>query len=560
MNGRKSTDDTKRLFTQLLLTCKNVSLYPEGHSISANSIRQFHESLSHYIRQYGDLKIEVERERVLCQGIEVHKGSLEEGTLPFTLFRDGIRWLEFTEGIDLEEIKNVLFIIQKYSTLTTEPEGDIVTAFWEAHFDHILYEADDFVTEQALEQEESAVKPEISETEESRETPEEVLTGTSPAARAWEEAPAIHPEDFVLTPEEKEQLQEMISWEEMMPSTEHLSMLLDLLLQLHEAKDFNVVLGVLSEEFDDSYRQHDFECAVVILDGIRRILDGVWLQSPPAQKQLQSFYEQITSDARILKPLEKIWSGVNAKQIEKFQNIFRHLQPGSAETLVRFLLLGQPSQLEKIVEETVLSLIRQDETCLDSLVNAADEKTAEKLIPLLARMEGDPSFKNLVKLARHKSAAIRKLAVKTIGQTHGSKTASLFELIDDPDDAVRRLILAQMGQSRNEMAEDFLLRYLGQSKRSAEPGERVKEIFATLGKCGSARAVPFLRDTLLHKKWMAGLKKSSHREGAALALAYLDAPEAREVIQAVSKSFHPGLRKIARSAMKESLLKTKGAG
>ena len=61
--------------------------------------------LEAYIRQYGDIRIEIERDRVICQGIEVHKGTSEEGTLPFTLFRDGIRWLEFTEGIKQEEIK-----------------------------------------------------------------------------------------------------------------------------------------------------------------------------------------------------------------------------------------------------------------------------------------------------------------------------------------------------------------------------------------------------------------------------------------------------------------------
>ena len=147
-------DDTKKLFAYLLLAGKNVSLYPKGHSIGINSIRQFHETLESFIRQYGNVKIEFERDRVTCQGIEVHTGSSEEGTLPFTLFRDGIRWLEFTEGIELEEIREVLSLINRYSVLTTEPEGDIVTAFWESHFDHVLYKADDFVSGQAGEQDE----------------------------------------------------------------------------------------------------------------------------------------------------------------------------------------------------------------------------------------------------------------------------------------------------------------------------------------------------------------------------------------------------------------------
>jgi len=48
----------------------------------------------------------------------------------------------------LEETREILSIIHRYSVLTTEPEGDIVTAFWEAHFNHILYKADDFFSGQ----------------------------------------------------------------------------------------------------------------------------------------------------------------------------------------------------------------------------------------------------------------------------------------------------------------------------------------------------------------------------------------------------------------------------
>jgi hypothetical protein len=148
-HSKQQSDDTRKLFSYLLLTGKNVSLYPEGHSIGINSIRQFHKMLEAHIHQYGDVKIEFERDRVICQGIEVQTESSEEGTLPFTLFRDGIRWLEFTEGIELEETREVLSIIHRYSVLTTEPEGDIVTAFWETHFDHVQYKADDFAGQAA---------------------------------------------------------------------------------------------------------------------------------------------------------------------------------------------------------------------------------------------------------------------------------------------------------------------------------------------------------------------------------------------------------------------------
>jgi hypothetical protein len=70
--------------------------------------------------------------------------------------------------------------------------------------------------------------------------------------------------------------------------------------------------------------------------------------------------------------------------------------------------------------------------------------------------------------------------------------------------------------------------------------------------------VPFLGKILLRRKWLAGFKKSAHREGAALALIALKIPEAQQIIEAAGRSFHPGLRMIAHRAGKEFFQKYKG--
>jgi len=535
-----------------------VSLYPEGHSISTNSIRQLQEMLVAHIRQYGDIRIEIEKDRVICQGIEVHKGTSEEGTLPFTLFRDGIRWLEFTEGIKLEETQEVLSIIHRYSVLTTEPEGDIVTAFWEAHFDHVLYKADDFVSEQTSDQIDNLDTISFPETTEIETEGQSESPGSPIIDKTSISSLAIHPDDFLLTPQEKIKLQEMVYREERSSSLEYLNMLLDILLQFQEEKDFNIVLGVLSEEFEDSYGSRNFEAALIILDGLRKVLDSGRLRTPWAGPLIESFYKDISSDSKCLNPLEEIWSNLNAQQIETLKGIFLHLNPRAVYTLVHFLLLGQPSQLEKIVEDTIIPLVRQDLSCLESLINDPNERIAEKLVHLLSSIEGDTSFKYLMKLARHSSASVRRMAIKVIGQTHGNQMSVIFEFIDDPDASVRQIILTQMGQSRNEIAENFLIQYLQNRKFSTSQKEHIIESFRTLGKCGSLRSVPFLQKTLLHQKWTAGLKKSAYREGAALALVALKIPEARKVIEAVGQSFYPGLRSIARKAGKEFFQKNRG--
>jgi len=566
----KQSDDIKKMFSYLLLTAKNVSLYPEGHIISMNSIRQFHVKLEDYIRQNGDIRIEFERNRVICQGIEVHTGSYEEGSLPFTLFRDGIEWLEFNEGIELEEIEKVLSIIRRYSILTTEPEGDIVTAFWEAHFDHVQYKVSDFFSEQVSDQidrfSESATQPLAAETEAEDKTESPEVSADNDPALFGDLAiysssindPFIDPASLVLTPHEQVELQEMIARDEMSSSREHLDMLLDMLLQCQEEKDFNIVLEVLSEEFAGSFNRYDFEAVLIILDGVRRALDSGRLCNPWAGPLVESFYNDISSDTKCLKPLEGIWSNLNVPQIEKLKLIFQHLNPGAVNTLVRLLLLGQPSQLEQIVEDTIISLVYKDLNCLESLLNDPNEKITETLVHVLSRLEGDTFLKYLMKLARHSSVSVRRMAIRAIGQASGDRISEIFKFIDDPDASVRRIILAHMGQSKNEIAEDLLIQYLQNRQFNNSQTEHILECFRTLGKCGSSRSVPFLRKILLYRKWMAALKKSTYREGAALALVTLKIPEAQQVIDAVSKSFNPGLRRIARNAEREFFQKTRG--
>ena len=566
------SDDTKKLFAYLLLAAKNVSLYPKGHSISINSMRQFHETLETFIRQYGDVKIEFERDRVTCQGVEVHAGPSEEGTLPFTLFRDGIRWLEFVEGIELEEIREVLSLINRYSVLTTEPEGDIVTAFWESHFDHVLYKADDFVSGQAGDaddffSEHTADKIDTLSKPDTMPRSTETITVTddkpeSPGGLAIDTAPSgaiiLDRASFVLTPREQLELQEMVFREEGSSATEHLNMLLDMFLQHQEKKDFNIVLEVLLEEFEVTFARNDFDAALIILDGVRKILDSGRMREPWEKPLIESFYKDISSDSKCLKPLKNIWSSLNAQQMETIERILQHLNPESVETLMHLLLFGQPSQLEQITEDTIVSLINKDMSCLDDLIKNPDNRISEKLVHILSRLEGDKPLKYMMKLARHSSVSVRRLALRAIGKAHGDQISTIFEFIEDPDISVRRLILTQMSQSRNEITEDLLMQYLQSKKFGATQTEYIKECFLTLGKCGSLRSVPFLSKILLHRKWLAGFKKSAHREGAALALVALKIPEAQQIIETAGRSFHPGLRMIAHRAGKEFFQKYKG--
>ena len=113
----------------------------------------------------------------------------------------------------------------------------------------------------------------------------------------------------------------------------------------------------------------------------------------------------------------------------------------------------------------------------------------------------------------------------------------LFSLIDDPNKEIRNCILGAIAKHKSSALGNTLLNYLKENAAKKDP-EHVLACYEALGRCGSNSAVPYLRRILLDKGWNSfmGSGKLVFREGAAIALAYLDTPEAKEVLQKASSS------------------------
>jgi hypothetical protein len=535
----------KKVFASMLLACKKLSLYPYGHNICMDSINQCHVQLTTFLQKYNALKLEMERERIVSKSEAVSSGLPEEGSLHFTLFRDGVRWLEFKEGIEQTEIADFLAIINKYSKLSTEPEGDIVTAFWEVQFPHIEYEVSAFSWGGSSETGDGA----------------SVLAGGKRAKTQLREKnleeskspvnPAIDPDDLILTKQEQVILEQMIRSEEEADITSYLDALLDSLLQHQEKENFNIILEVLSEEFTGSLARKEFLIALKILQGLRYVLEICKPDTPWAGALMHDFF-QTASCPESLAPLKDVWKGLDLEEAEVLSQMFKLLNPQAVHTLGVLLSQPQSAQLQQILMDSIIFLASQDMRHLETMLNNSDERLAERLIPLIVEMEGGQSLRYLMKLARHPSVRVRREAVKSIFKRHANHLKDIFNLIDDKEDSIRQLVLKQLGQSRNNGVEDLLVSYLQKTKFNNTDGNHMLLCFKTLGKCGSLRSVPFLREMLIKRAWMPGSRRSINRRGAAVALASLGLPDAEEILNAAGRSIFSGLRDIVRQARLET--------
>ena len=534
----------ENVITGLQLARKNYSLYPEDHINCTRAMERFWQQLETFLQAHGNLRFELEKDRLIFQEETILTELPEDGNLPFTLFRDGIQWLEFQDGIEAKEIEDFLRILNKYRLLSDEPEGDLVTALWEAALPHIEHHVADFFWG-AEPEDDFTVKP-------AKEDIDTVLSEEEEQESSESEGVAsIDPSTLELTPEEEAELQEMVRLEEKRdPTADYLNAVLDSLLELREKENFDPILESLEEEFHDSLARRDFEVTLKILKSLHHVRHICESETTWAIPVIDNFL-LTASSSQSLRPLQTAWSEMDAEQLEKMKEILLVLQPEAIHTLGAMLLQTPSLRLQQMLTEVILSLASRDLRPLEAMLDRPEEDLVLKLVQVVASLGGERPIQILSKMVHHASAPVRQAAVKGLLRRGPASIKELFHLIEDKDDSVRRLILHHMGQERNEASETLLLQYLEEGSIKGSEDKHIIACFRTLGRCGSPRSIPFLRQTLLGRSWMPDLRSSAYRQGAALALKALSIKGAQQVLEDASRSLKPGVRRIARKVMQD---------
>jgi HEAT repeat protein len=534
----------ENVLTSLQLARKNYSLYPENHINCSRAMERFWLHLETFLQEHGNLRFELEKDRLVFQGEPILTEPPEDGNLPFTLFRDGIQWLEFQDGVDEKEVKEFLRILNTYRVLSDEPEGDLVTALWEAGLPHIEHHVADFFWE--AEPEAEFATPPAKEDMNSVLAEEEEQESSEFAAVV-----SIDPITLELTPEEEAELQEMVRLEEKRdPTAAYLNAVLDSLLELREKENFDPILESLEEEFHDSLARRDYEVTLKILKSLHHVRHICESETTWAIPIIDNFL-LTASSSQSLRPLQAAWSEMDTGELEKIKEILLVLQPEAIHTLGAMLLQTPSLRLQQMLTEVILSLASRDLRPLEAMLDRPEEDLVLKLVQVVASLAGERPTQILSKMVHHSSARVRQTAVKGLLRRGPASIKELFHLIEDEDISVRRLILHHMGQARNEASEALLLQYLEEGKIKGSDDKHIIACFRTLGRCGSPRSIPFLRQTLLGRGWIPDLRSSAYRQGAALALQAMRMKGAQQVLEDASRSLKPGVRRIARKVMQD---------
>jgi hypothetical protein len=544
----------KGIVTSLLLATKMFSLYSDDHAHCQTALSRLHEHLESFLSKGGNLVFRVDKERLLFADQTIHEGSGEEGDIAYALFRDGVMELKFEKGLELEETKTFITILDQYKVLAAEAEGDIVTALWEAELPHIRYEAADSILETGQEEETQAIdspnaKPGQAESGSMPMEMHQVAESILETAQGDAVLPKLDPSSVQLTEEEALKLEDLVRIEEQRDATyEILDMLADILRKQQDEAFFAVILDYLEEELLVAFSKGGFETSFRILKRVHQIRQLCEEYRPWARSLLEGFLERV-STADFLEPLGEIWEAVHESRLKRAGEALFLLSPKAVGPLASMLLKVRSKAVRNILSKVIIGLAARDFKPLEGVLEQGDENLLCLLIPLLGYMNDNRSAQFLLKMAKHSSERVRRVSLKTVTTRKLWAPDRLMPLIDDESREVRQLFLKYLGSRRSEAAETQLLVYLREKESRKGNREHLVECFRALGRCGSSKCVPFLRDSLLGGGLISRFFSSPVREGAAVALAGLGTGESGEILNAGCRSHYPGIRRVSQASV-----------
>jgi hypothetical protein len=543
----------RSILSSLLLAIKMHSLYAQDHSHCQKALSRLHEELEGFVNKQEALVLEVNDKQLLYLGEVVHQGQGKDGELVFALFRDGIMSLAFTQGLEFEETRIFVKILDQYKSLPSGAEGDIVTALWESEMPHIEYQAVDNI----LETDGPSKSPDDTQDWLGSMSPGGgeafSLAGMGEATQVSPQPdqgagkfPLMEPTLLQLTMEEARTLEEMVRVEEERDATQEiLNMLADVLKQQQEEDFFSYVLDYMVDELRTAFSRKDFEIALRILKTLNHIHKLCREAGPWAVSRVRKFLLRI-SEPDFLEGLKEGWGTVNKTQMAQAREVFLFLPPDSILQLGA-MLRQVPAPVRAMLADVISMLAARDIRPFQELLDAADEGLLMILVPLLSKMEGERSARILLSMIQKPSEKVRKEALRAVILRRLWAPQALAPLLDDESPYIRQLTVRYLGSRKNEIAETLLIEHLKRARISGSDGDELIACFKTLGKCGTSESIPFLTDTLLKGGFISRFRDSLRRRGAALALLGLNSEPSRAVLEKACRSRFPAVRNAAQS-------------
>ena len=559
----------KLLFRYFETAFSSMKLYPPGNPSIKKSVSFFSEELREFLEEFGELRIGVGEFNFSYKGEIAFQDEEKMRSLPFFLFKDGMRELTFYKGLESKEVQIFLDTLKEAIDLPPE-ESDTVGRLWEKDFVNIRYYAlDEFLDldiggkDKSLDfdvdpkkfsggkidltaedykefKEKSAMLVFDQKKEEEKGVGEGDLEGTE----------VSDPRVPTIKPEEVPEIEALIAKDKEVSSlSELVALLFEILFSEENLDQFSDVIKILDKYLHEVLHKDEFSLALTIFQNIFELKENVSDKSKDKVSLLEKV-EKNAKDERSLGLLKKLYLDDKVKDVDSFFNYLELL--GSVALPVVGTIWGNakaPSHKDRATN-LLTEMGKEDFGALFYLAKGSNLALAKKIISMMENLRGLKEHHHLEDFVQHPSKEIRLEAIRVLGLA-GNEAANkiLIKFLGDADDEVHAFAAQKLKFVGDEETFDYVMQLaVGETfrKRTQEEKRALLKFLAVTQK----EVVYDLFRSIL-KKWslFSAAKQNKSRLAAVSVLEEMNTPEAKEVLQGGSKVFGRTVRKACRLAL-----------
>ncbi len=558
-----------------------MKIYPSGNPAIQRNLMQFFDRLEEFLDVYEELRLGIQEFSFTLKKETVFQDKIKKKSLPFLLFKDGMRELSLYKGLEREELQEFMEVLKEASDLPPE-ESDVVSFLWEKDFINIRYFVIDefldlFIGREGKQGEYKIDKRELFEgklglTQEDREEIEQKSEGLSLTLDQEEEEEESAP---VLTSSvkvpfvKKVNLPDIEAVVSQSRQSTSLSELVPLLFEVlyHEEKDeeFSSVLDTLIHSYTDAISHADFNHAGLILERMRDLEEAV---NPKSEERLK-FLVRTQDEARSKEYIDIIKKTYLDGKVKDIDSYFHFMRVLGMEAIPVAGAIWKKSA-DPVVHQKALDFLkeagRKDVSALLYLVRGSDLSMAKEVIALLEDIIDPGDVHYLGDFVEHPNKEIKLQIIRVLDRA-ANKEANriLLKFLSDKDEEIRAEAAGSLKCLGDSETFDSVMEMI--HKKDFKERNRMEKTALLIfsGNTQKDEAYGLLRSLL--KKWslFPESKQTETRLCVVSALAALANPESEEILKEGTRLFNRTVRhacelQLERNNFREESGETKESG
>jgi hypothetical protein len=527
-----AVEDALRAFAKAL---RAVQLYLPNNSTRASIVALARQAFAGVWEEVDALELHVRENSFTWEERTVYSDLERAGeSLPWLLYRDGLRSLTIERGFEETDLEPLLTILQRARAATAD-DDDLVTMLWVGDLQHVRYRyvessgVGDMVVV-------SSADPKTALIPGTGDLP---VAETAAAVQAAAEAPAglIRMEDFdstlyFLDQREAAYLQEELKREYAEDQRKLvITSLFDIIETRPEVEAQQEALGLLDQLVIEFLTLGDYEIVAFILREASTTA-GRPATSGAIRDALQELPARLSEPTVMAQLLHALDESARTPVASLLEGLFSELRPSALEPLVAWLGGAAASPARAAVERASLRLAGAYSADVAKLLEHPRDAVVRGALRLLQQLASPAAVPGLAKLLKSGELKLRIDVVGVLSDI-GSPAAmqAVERAMEDGEREVRVAAFRAIGARQHVGALPRLLDAVRRKEtRSVDLGEKMALFEAFGSMCGDAGVDEL--DEILNARGLLGAKEPAElRACAARALGLIGTPDAVAALQ-----------------------------